>query len=82
MVVVGKCDGYFFSIGQTALHIAIERRNMNMVELLVQHGADVHARADGEFFRKAKGRAGFYFGENVRMFAPKKSEYSLNITGL
>ncbi|CAI9591408.1 unnamed protein product [Staurois parvus] len=36
---------------------------MNMVELLVQHGADVHARADGEFFRKAKGRAGFYFGE-------------------
>ncbi|XP_077336391.1 transient receptor potential cation channel subfamily V member 1 [Lithobates pipiens] len=49
--------------GQTALHIAIERRNMNMVELLVQHGADVHARADGEFFRKAKGRAGFYFGE-------------------
>ncbi|KAG8590632.1 hypothetical protein GDO81_006822 [Engystomops pustulosus] len=49
--------------GQTALHIAIERRNMNLVELLVQHGADVHARADGEFFRKAKGRAGFYFGE-------------------
>nr|BCR37382.1 transient receptor potential cation channel subfamily V member 1 [Buergeria japonica] len=49
--------------GQTALHIAIERRNMNMVELLVQYGADVHARADGEFFRKAKGRAGFYFGE-------------------
>ncbi|KAM9320337.1 LOW QUALITY PROTEIN: uncharacterized protein PAF06_004847 [Gastrophryne carolinensis] len=49
--------------GQTALHIAIERRNLNLVELLVQHGADVHARADGEFFRKAKGRAGFYFGE-------------------
>ncbi|KAG9486071.1 hypothetical protein GDO78_008905, partial [Eleutherodactylus coqui] len=49
--------------GQTALHIAIERRNMNLVELLVQHGADVHARADGEFFRKARGRAGFYFGE-------------------
>ncbi|XP_053311815.1 transient receptor potential cation channel subfamily V member 1 [Spea bombifrons] len=49
--------------GQTALHIAIERRNMDLVELLLQHGADVHARADGEFFRKTKGRPGFYFGE-------------------
>ncbi|KAG8450396.1 hypothetical protein GDO86_002885 [Hymenochirus boettgeri] len=49
--------------GQTALHIAIERRNMDLVELLVQHGANVHARADGEFFRKMKGKAGFYFGE-------------------
>ncbi|KAE8622003.1 hypothetical protein XENTR_v10005060 [Xenopus tropicalis] len=54
-------DNYYR--GQTALHIAIERRNMDLVELLLQHGADVHARADGEFFRKAKGKAGFYFGE-------------------
>ncbi|KAM8977039.1 transient receptor potential cation channel subfamily V member 1 [Pelodytes ibericus] len=49
--------------GQTALHVAIERRNMDLVELLLQHGADVNARADGEFFRKSKGRPGFYFGE-------------------
>ncbi|XP_069077536.1 transient receptor potential cation channel subfamily V member 1-like [Pleurodeles waltl] len=49
--------------GQTALHIAIERRNMYLVELLIQHGADVHARADGEFFRQLKGKPGFYFGE-------------------
>nr|BAV14374.1 transient receptor potential vanilloid 1a [Xenopus laevis] len=54
-------DNYYR--GQTALHIAIERRNMDLVQLLLQHGADVHARADGEFFRKAKGKAGFYFGE-------------------
>ncbi|XP_075450259.1 transient receptor potential cation channel subfamily V member 1 [Ascaphus truei] len=54
-------DSYYR--GQTALHIAIERRNMDLVVLLVQHGADVHAKADGEFFRKAKGRPGFYFGE-------------------
>ncbi|XP_030077993.1 transient receptor potential cation channel subfamily V member 1-like [Microcaecilia unicolor] len=54
-------DNYYR--GQTALHIAIERRNMYLVELLVQHGADVHAKADGEFFRQAKGRPGFYFGE-------------------
>nr|BAV14375.1 transient receptor potential vanilloid 1b [Xenopus laevis] len=54
-------DNYYR--GQTALHIAIERRNMDLVQLLLQHGADVHARADGEFFRKTKGKAGFYFGE-------------------
>nr|XP_033777844.1 transient receptor potential cation channel subfamily V member 1 [Geotrypetes seraphini] len=54
-------DNYYR--GQTALHIAIERRNMYLVELLIQRGADVHAKADGEFFIKAKGRPGFYFGE-------------------
>ncbi|XP_027747354.1 transient receptor potential cation channel subfamily V member 1 isoform X2 [Empidonax traillii] len=54
-------DNYYK--GQTALHIAIERRNMYLVKLLVQNGADVHARACGEFFRKIKGKSGFYFGE-------------------
>ncbi|CAM5104466.1 unnamed protein product [Natator depressus] len=54
-------DNYYK--GQTALHIAIERRNMYLVKLLVQNGADVHARAHGEFFRKIKGKPGFYFGE-------------------
>ncbi|XP_071673202.1 transient receptor potential cation channel subfamily V member 1 isoform X2 [Patagioenas fasciata] len=54
-------DNYYK--GQTALHIAIERRNMYLVKLLVQNGADVHARACGEFFRKIKGKPGFYFGE-------------------
>ncbi|GAB0198176.1 transient receptor potential cation channel subfamily V member 1 [Grus japonensis] len=54
-------DNYYK--GQTALHITIERRNMCLVKLLVQNGADVHARACGEFFRKTKGKPGFYFGE-------------------
>ncbi|XP_021271174.1 transient receptor potential cation channel subfamily V member 1 isoform X4 [Numida meleagris] len=54
-------DNYYK--GQTALHIAIERRNTYLVKLLVQNGADVHARACGEFFRKIKGKPGFYFGE-------------------
>ncbi|KAM4795644.1 transient receptor potential cation channel subfamily V member 1 [Rhinophrynus dorsalis] len=54
-------DNYYR--GQTALHIAIERRNMDLVKLLLQHGANVHAKADGEFFRKETGKAGFYFGE-------------------
>ncbi|XP_042298778.1 transient receptor potential cation channel subfamily V member 1-like isoform X2 [Sceloporus undulatus] len=54
-------DSYYK--GQTALHIAIERRNYYLVELLVKNGADVHAQAHGEFFQKIKGRPGFYFGE-------------------
>ncbi|ELV11179.1 Transient receptor potential cation channel subfamily V member 1 [Tupaia chinensis] len=51
------------SVGQTALHIAIERRNMALVTLLVENGADVQAAANGDFFKKTKGRPGFYFGE-------------------
>uniref|UniRef100_A0A670KLX9 Transient receptor potential cation channel subfamily V member 1 n=1 Tax=Podarcis muralis TaxID=64176 RepID=A0A670KLX9_PODMU len=54
-------DSYYK--GQTALHIAIERRNMYLVDLLVRNGADVHAKAHGEFFQKISGRPGFYFGE-------------------
>ncbi|XP_068939777.1 transient receptor potential cation channel subfamily V member 1 [Petaurus breviceps papuanus] len=54
-------DSYYK--GQTALHIAIERRNMALVTLLVENGADVHAAAHGDFFKKTKGRPGFYFGE-------------------
>ncbi|XP_061461518.1 transient receptor potential cation channel subfamily V member 1 [Rhineura floridana] len=54
-------DSYYK--GQTALHIAIERRNIYLVNLLVKNGADVHARAHGEFFQKISGRPGFYFGE-------------------
>ncbi|XP_032072029.1 transient receptor potential cation channel subfamily V member 1 [Thamnophis elegans] len=60
-VNAGYTDGYYK--GQTALHIAIERRNMYLVNLLVKNGADVHARAHGEFFQKIKGKPGFYFGE-------------------
>ncbi|KAM3854783.1 transient receptor potential cation channel subfamily V member 1 [Vipera latastei] len=60
-VNAGYTDSYYR--GQTALHIAIERRNMYLVNLLVKNGADVHARAHGEFFQKIKGKPGFYFGE-------------------
>ncbi|XP_003799104.1 transient receptor potential cation channel subfamily V member 1 isoform X2 [Otolemur garnettii] len=54
-------DSYYK--GQTALHIAIERRNMALVTLLVENGADVQAAANGDFFKKTKERPGFYFGE-------------------
>lgn len=53
------------STGQTALHIAIERRNMALVTLLVENGADVQAAANGDFFKKTKGRPGFYFGRDT-----------------
>uniref|UniRef100_A0A8C7YZF5 Ion transport domain-containing protein n=1 Tax=Oryzias sinensis TaxID=183150 RepID=A0A8C7YZF5_9TELE len=48
--------------GQTALHVAIERRSLDLVKLLVQKGADVQAKASGTFFQN-DGRLGFYFGE-------------------
>ncbi|KAM3874744.1 transient receptor potential cation channel subfamily V member 1-like [Diretmus argenteus] len=48
--------------GQTALHVAIERRSFDHVKLLVQKGADVQAKADGKFFQLNAG-LGFYFGE-------------------
>uniref|UniRef100_A0A665TJ58 Transient receptor potential cation channel subfamily V member 1-like n=1 Tax=Echeneis naucrates TaxID=173247 RepID=A0A665TJ58_ECHNA len=48
--------------GQTALHVAIERRNISYVTLLVSKGADVHAKACGKFFQPNDGPY-FYFGE-------------------
>ncbi|XP_008305127.1 transient receptor potential cation channel subfamily V member 1 [Stegastes partitus] len=48
--------------GQTALHIAIERRSLPYVKLLVSKGADVHAKACGKFFQQHDG-PNFYFGE-------------------
>ncbi|KAM9384394.1 transient receptor potential cation channel subfamily V member 1 isoform 2-T3 [Pholidichthys leucotaenia] len=48
--------------GQTALHIAIERRSLSYVQLLVSKGADVHAKACGKFFQPHDG-TNFYFGE-------------------
>ncbi|KAM6163972.1 transient receptor potential cation channel subfamily V member 1 [Rhynchocyon petersi] len=61
LVNASYTDSYYR--GQTALHIAIERRNVALVTLLVENGADVQAAANGDFFKKAKGRPGFYFGE-------------------
>ncbi|XP_071316383.1 transient receptor potential cation channel subfamily V member 1 [Trachinotus anak] len=53
-------DSYYK--GQTALHIAIERRSISYVKLLVSKGADVHAKACGKFFQPHDGPC-FYFGE-------------------
>lgn len=50
------------STGQSALHIAIERRSFDHVKMLVQRGADVQAKANGTFFQRNTG-LGFYFGE-------------------
>uniref|UniRef100_A0AAV2J577 Ion transport domain-containing protein n=1 Tax=Knipowitschia caucasica TaxID=637954 RepID=A0AAV2J577_KNICA len=48
--------------GQTALHVAIERRSLEHVKLLVQKGANIQAKANGKFFQHDEG-FGFYFGE-------------------
>ncbi|XP_036436440.1 transient receptor potential cation channel subfamily V member 1 [Colossoma macropomum] len=48
--------------GQTALHVAIERRSKRFAELLIQKGANVHAKACGSFFQPRDGTC-FYFGE-------------------
>ncbi|KAM6970629.1 transient receptor potential cation channel subfamily V member 1 [Aplochiton taeniatus] len=53
-------DSYYK--GQTALHIAIERRSLHYVQLLIQKGTDVHAKACGKFFQPHDGPS-FYFGE-------------------
>uniref|UniRef100_A0A8C2HRF7 Transient receptor potential cation channel, subfamily V, member 1 n=1 Tax=Cyprinus carpio TaxID=7962 RepID=A0A8C2HRF7_CYPCA len=46
--------------GQTALHVAIERRSAKFVQMLVQKGADVHAKACGKFFQPNQETC-FYF---------------------
>uniref|UniRef100_A0A3B5B9C7 Transient receptor potential cation channel subfamily V member 1-like n=1 Tax=Stegastes partitus TaxID=144197 RepID=A0A3B5B9C7_9TELE len=51
-----------FYKGQTPLHVAIERRSFRYVELLLTKGADVQAKATGEFFQH-NAKQGFYFGE-------------------
>ncbi|XP_007559234.1 transient receptor potential cation channel subfamily V member 4 isoform X2 [Poecilia formosa] len=52
-----------FYRGQTALHIAIERRCKQYVKLLMEKGADVHAQARGRFFQPKDEGGYFYFGE-------------------
>ncbi|KAF7688617.1 transient receptor potential cation channel subfamily V member 1-like [Silurus meridionalis] len=59
-LVNAKCTDPYYK-GQTALHIAIERRNKHYVKLLIQKGANVHAMACGKFFQPRK--KSFYFGE-------------------
>ncbi|KAM9440506.1 transient receptor potential cation channel subfamily V member 1-like [Clarias gariepinus] len=60
LVNAAYTDGYYE--GQTALHIAIERRNKRFTELLIQKGANVHAKACGTFFQPLSETC-FYFGE-------------------
>ncbi|XP_056416168.1 transient receptor potential cation channel subfamily V member 3-like [Hyla sarda] len=49
--------------GQTALHIAIERRQNEIVKYLLKEGSKVNVRAQGLFFNPKCKNNGFYFGE-------------------
>lgn len=68
-------------VGQTALHIAIERRSFDHVKLLVQKGADIRAKACGSFFQD-NGEPGFYFGEYFPHTEEKKKANPLTIVSL
>lgn len=61
-LVNAQCTDEFYR-GHSALHIAIEKRSLQCVRLLVENGADVHARACGHFFQKKSQGTCFYFGE-------------------
>ncbi|XP_019497088.1 PREDICTED: transient receptor potential cation channel subfamily V member 2 [Hipposideros armiger] len=61
-LVNAQCTDEYYR-GHSALHIAIEKRSLQCVKLLVENGADVHARACGYFFQKKSQGTCFYFGE-------------------
>lgn len=52
--------------GQTALNIAIERRQGDITAVLIAAGADVNAHAKGVFFNPKYQHEGFYFGRRYR----------------
>ncbi|XP_040194576.1 transient receptor potential cation channel subfamily V member 3 [Rana temporaria] len=49
--------------GQTALNIAIERRQSDLVKCLIRKGANLNVWAQGRFFNPKNKHEGFYFGE-------------------
>ncbi|XP_029780097.1 transient receptor potential cation channel subfamily V member 2-like [Suricata suricatta] len=61
-LVNAQCTDEYYR-GHSALHIAIEKRSLQCVKLLVENGANVHARACGQFFQKKSQGTCFYFGE-------------------
>ncbi|XP_058019997.1 transient receptor potential cation channel subfamily V member 2-like isoform X2 [Ahaetulla prasina] len=61
-LVSAACTGRYYK-GQTALHIAIEKRSLDLVKLLVENKADVHKAASGLLFQQGYKEVHFYFGE-------------------
>lgn len=63
-LVNAQCTDEYYR-GHSALHIAIEKRSLQCVKLLVENGANVHARACGHFFQKKSQGTCFYFGKET-----------------
>ncbi|XP_058019828.1 transient receptor potential cation channel subfamily V member 1-like [Ahaetulla prasina] len=61
-LVNAACTDRYYK-GQTALHIAIEKKNLDLVKLLVENKADVHNAASGLLFQQGYKELHFYFGE-------------------
>ncbi|XP_014303280.1 transient receptor potential cation channel subfamily V member 2 [Myotis lucifugus] len=61
-LVNAQCKDEYYK-GHRALHIAIEKRSLQCVRLLVENGADVLVKAQGRFFQRKSQGTCFYFGE-------------------
>ncbi|XP_058019991.1 transient receptor potential cation channel subfamily V member 2-like [Ahaetulla prasina] len=61
-LVNAACTDPYYK-GQTALHIAIEKKSLDLVKLLVENNADVHKAASGLLFQQDYKEVHFYFGE-------------------
>ncbi|EGD76188.1 hypothetical protein PTSG_00895 [Salpingoeca rosetta] len=70
--------------GETALHLAIVKRQYELAKMLVQYGADINAHTTGTFFdQEISVDKGLYFGSTPLHFAVcsgdlRMAEYLLN----
>lgn len=64
-------------LGETALHIAVVKRDEELARLLIANGADLHARAVGTFFATGKDGCECPYGELPLSFAAATGQTAL-----